>query len=113
MYSMSENGVVIVHKLPYNGNERDGMNKLQQFVERGFRFEKPEEAKAEVKIEVVKAEEVVEEIKVSEAEIKVEGIEAIMVPCPECGKLCKGAFGIEMHMKIHAPGYKRKKYKKK
>ena len=41
MYSIREGHEVIVHKLPWNANDPNGMAKLQKLVERGFTFEDP------------------------------------------------------------------------
>jgi len=59
MYSLGEKGEVVVHKLPYNANEKLGMEILKKFVNRGFTFEDPREDKGMSKPEVIVTKEVV------------------------------------------------------
>ena len=68
--------VVVEHKFPYDPDDKWGMQKLQKFLNRGYTFEDPR-----------KQEQV--------------GVVSALKVCPECGKECKGEFGLQRHMVIH------------
>ena len=59
MYSLGEKGEVVVHKLPYNANEKLGMEILQKYVKRGFMFDDPRKGNGSGEPEVVVTKEVV------------------------------------------------------
>lgn len=45
MYSIGVKGEVMVHRFPWNANEKVGMQKLQKLEARGFTFEDPRKTK--------------------------------------------------------------------
>jgi len=109
MYSFRENGDVIVHKLPYDASNQYSREKLKKFEARGFTFDDPRKGKGVAvpdvmdtgEVEESPAEDKAEEPQFSEAEIRDEKSEALLIPCPECGRECKGLFGLQVHRRVH------------
>ena len=78
MYSINPGGgEVIAHHLPWSRDNPVQASQLQKYVGRGYTFEKP----------VVS--------------VKVALIEWI---CPDCGRVCKSAFGLQVHSRVHSKG---------
>jgi len=108
---------VVRHVLPFDAQDPIGMQKLQKYMARGYTFEDPRKRDVPI-LEEVHPAKVVESVKVEPVSIEMSELNPpgppLMIPCPEpgCGKLCKGAFGLEVHSKIHVPGYTKKRYKK-
>jgi len=41
MYSLADNGEVIKHELPFNANEKTGMQILEGYIKKGYMFDDP------------------------------------------------------------------------
>lgn len=108
MYSVAENGDVIVHRFPWDYNDLMQRDKLRRFEKMGYTYEDPRRIVKVIETAVVEEGEELE--KVSEA-VVIE--ESIMMSCPECGRECKGAWGLQQHMRKHNPdGVKRGRKKR-
>jgi len=59
---------VVVHKLPYDGNSRLGMEKLQGFIKRGYTFDDPRKAADIGKVASILPEPIISEVGIIEEE---------------------------------------------
>ena len=84
MYSV-ENGKVVVHHLPWDRNNKYSAPKFQKLEARGFTYEPPVLTGA-----------------VAVAEPPKQGGDNFI--CPDCGRPCKGQFGLDAHVKVHKSG---------
>ena len=82
MYSVGEKGEVMVHRFPWNANEKIGMQKLRRLEARGFTFEDPRKGN------------------LSEDTVGIE-IPTDKIHCSECGRECKSEFGLKVHRRVH------------
>jgi len=90
MYSINPgSGQVVVHHLPWSRSSPQ----LERYIERGFSFEKPEGSEIQSAPKQVRVEAEVVGEKADEG-----------IPCPVCGRVCKGDFGLKSHMRSHKKG---------
>ena len=84
--------VVVEHKFPYDPDDKWGMQKLQKFLNRGYTFEDPRKKAVTIggRITDIPGD--------SPPKVKTE---LPLLPCPNCGRLCKGEFGLQRHMVTH------------
>ena len=97
MYSVNKEGQVIVHRFMIDKDTKEGKQKLQKYLDRGYTYEKPVIQVIEEPVIQPKEEQVIKIDELTEPLPK----EVTDILCPECGKECKSELGLSAHMRVH------------